>query len=283
VIFRIRHTTSYTFSKPVFLEPHILRLRPRCDAFQRLDEYDLQVDPAPAGRSDGYDAEGNNATVVWFDGLTRHLEIHCRSTVETLRPNPFDYLLTARETANLPADYPPPDQDALAPYRRVGGGKDLSEMVESLLETAGGDALAFISELNSRLYKDLDVVIREEGDPLDPGETLKRGEASCRDLTVLFMAVCRSVGIACRFVSGYQEGDPGQDKRYMHAWPEVYLPGAGWRGYDPTHGLAVSDRHVSLASGATAIAAVPTQGSFRGTEARSDMKINLAIETSLGG
>jgi len=280
VIFRIHHSTFYSFTKPVFLEPHILRLRPRCDAFQRLDEYDLQVDPAPAGRSDGYDTHGNNATVMWFDELTSRLEIHCRATVETLRPNPFDFLLIAPETANLPVEYPMADQDALALYRRAAGGRGVSEMAESLLEKADGDTLAFIGELNNRLYRDWDVVIREEGDPLEPAETLKRGEGSCRDLTVLFMAVCRAVGIACRFVSGYQEGDPDQDERYMHAWPEVYLPGAGWRGYDPTHGLAVSDRHVALASGAQSVDAVPTHGSFRGTRALSEMRVSLVIETS---
>ena len=280
MLFRIEHRTSYRFSRPVFLEPHILHLRPRCDFFQSLREFSLEVTPPPAGRSDGYDAQGNHATVLWFDGLTPGFEIRSRAVVETLRPNPFDYLLTEPATATLPVAYPPREEGVLQPFRKAETGPRVSELAAELAEKAGRDTVAFLMELTARLYRDWKVVVRQEGDPLDPEETLERGEASCRDLTVLFMAVCRAVGIASRFVSGYQEGDPGQKERYMHAWPEIYLPGAGWRGYDPTHGLAVSDRHVALASGAEAILAAPTAGTFRGTGVTSRMEVGLRIETS---
>ena len=105
---------------------------------------------------------------------------------------------------------------------------------------------------------------------------------ACRDLTVLFMECCRSLGLAARFVSGYQEGDKGTDRRYMHAWAEVYLPGGGWRGFDPTHGIAVTDRHVAVASGPTPATAAPISGTFRGTGAIARMEAALRIEVTDG-
>ncbi|MFM7576061.1 MAG: transglutaminase-like domain-containing protein, partial [Microcystaceae cyanobacterium] len=80
----------------------------------------------------------------------------------------------------------------------------------------------------------------------EAGITWRNKRGSCRDLTILFMEVCRTMGLAARFVSGYQEGDQATEDWELHAWAEVYLPGGGWRGYDPTHGLAVSDRHIAL-------------------------------------
>lgn len=281
MIFRIRHRTIYRFSEEVFLEPHTVRLRPRCDTFQKLHDFRISIDPSPTGSSEGSDPEGNQAAVLWFGETTGRLEILTEATVETLRPNPFDYFITHAAATTLPVSYPTADESVLAPYRQAPGEEGVRDLAGELGGRAGQDTLAFLNHLNTKIYRDWGVVVREEGAPLPPGETLKREEGSCRDLTVLFMAVCREAGIACRFVSGYQEGDPEQARRYLHAWPEVYLPGAGWRGYDPTHGLAVSDRHVALASGAAPEAASPTFGSFRGTGVSSTMEVDLEIETGL--
>ncbi|MGL5035547.1 MAG: transglutaminase-like domain-containing protein, partial [Microcystaceae cyanobacterium] len=106
--------------------------------------------------------------------------------------------------------------------------------------------LTFLGTLTQRLYEDCDYTLREHGQPWEAGITWGQKQGSCRDLTVLFMEVCRTVGLAARFVSGYQEGDQSTEDWELHAWAEVYLPGGGWRGYDPTHGLAVSDRHIAL-------------------------------------
>jgi transglutaminase-like putative cysteine protease len=88
------------------------------------------------------------------------------------------------------------------------------------------------------------------------------------------------VGLAARFVSGYQEGDDDQDKRYLHAWAEVYLPGAGWRGFDPTHGLAVADRHVAVAAAAEPINATPVSATYRGTNVEAELFADVSIETN---
>jgi transglutaminase-like putative cysteine protease len=105
---------------------------------------------------------------------------------------------------------------------------------------------------------------------------------SCRDFAVLFMAACQAVGLAARFVSGYQEGDEAQEARELHAWPEVYIPGGGWRGFDPTHGLAVCDRHVPLAAAAHPANAAPVSGKLKpGCLATTQLNYQIQISRSL--
>jgi transglutaminase-like putative cysteine protease len=97
---------------------------------------------------------------------------------------------------------------------------------------------------------------------------------------VLFIDICRAVGLAARFVSGYQEGDADQDRRYLHAWAEVYIPGAGWRGFDPTQGMAVADRHVAVAAAADPQFASPVMATYRGNNVEAELIADVAIETS---
>jgi transglutaminase-like putative cysteine protease len=94
------------------------------------------------------------------------------------------------------------------------------------------------------------------------------------------MDACRAAGLATRFVSGYQEGDPTRAERELHAWVEVYLPGAGWRGYDPTYGVPVADRHVAVAAGLTPRAAAPTSGTFRGTGTGSTLRTEIRMRVT---
>ena len=279
MFFEISHTTFYRYGEPVFLEPHVLRLRPRSDPFQRLDRFELAVVPQPSGATQILDAENNPATVVWFEGTTDRLEIRTAAAVETLRANPFDYLVIAPEAQHLPARYPPEDERALGPYRASGPKNSVTSFALDLAAVSQGDTLGFLAALNGKLYREWGHEVREEGDPYPAEQTLREQRGSCRDLTVLFMAACRSVGLAARFVSGYQEGDPTQEQRHMHAWPEVFLPGAGWRGYDPTHGLAVADRPVALAASAEPAGAAPSRGSFRGRGSASEMEARIAIHT----
>ncbi len=117
-----------------------------------------------------------------------------------------------------------------------------------------------LQTLVQRLYKECSYTMREEGMPWEAGVTWRRKQGSCRDLTVLFMEVCRAMGLAARFVSGYEVGDEETSQWELHAWAEVYLPGAGWRGYDPTHGLAVGDRHIALAANPLPQYCAPVKG-----------------------
>ncbi len=277
--FEILHRTRYTYSRPVFLEPHMLRLRPRCDATQALLDHRLQVRPEPAGWSQWRDGEGNDAAVVWFDGLMEDLELTVQSTVRTLRSDPFDFILTEPAVQILPAVYPEPLRRVLAPCFAGTPPAVVRDVANGLLTDCDNETARFLPSLAGWLYEQCEVVIREEGEPLPAEVSLRERRGSCRDLAVAFNAVCSAVGLAARFVSGYQAGDPDQTRRYLHAWSEVYLPGGGWRGYDPTHGLAVADQHVALAASSLPGEAAPVQGNFRGTDATSSMEVHLHIET----
>jgi transglutaminase-like putative cysteine protease len=256
------------------LEPQIVRLTPRSDPNQRLTDFSIEITPQPAGLSQYVDAEGNSVVKAWFDGLTDSLVLHTRFLVRTLRTNPFDFLLDSESDHKLPLVYRDAEARALARYCRNGGpvGATVANYTQDVMEAARGETLRFLFGLNQRIYEEFQMVFREEGDAFTPEETLSRREASCRDVANLFVACARVVGLAARFVSGYQEGDPDQTDRDLHAWAEIYLPGAGWIGYDPAHGLAVADAHVA--------GAAPLSGSFRGTGVEATIESSLTMDVT---
>ena len=123
--------------------------------------------------------------------------------------------------------------------------------------------LAFLDRLNETLFTQIGHDIRPEGPARPPEETLKLGHGACRDVTNLFLAACRSLGVPARFVSGYQaHADTPDGRRHLHAWPEAFVAGLGWRAYDPTHGLTVSDGHVALAAAPDQAGTMPVEGRF---------------------
>lgn len=278
MIFEGKHKTTYAYSEAVFLEPHTVRLRPRSDPRQTVREFSIEVTPTPDGITQGIDANGNSVAWTWFSGKHSTLEISTHFVVETSRSNPFDFVVPTKDGAQIPPPYSADEQRSLAPFLSAEDSSLVKALAEELREQAGREVVPFLQALATRLYESHEVVVREEGDPLPGAETLRTGVGSCRDLTVLFMDVCRHVGVAARFVSGYQEGDPDQVRRDLHAWAGAYIPGAGWRGYDPTHGLAVADRHITLAAAATSAGAAPTTGSFRGTGASAKLTAEIDLK-----
>jgi transglutaminase-like putative cysteine protease len=277
MLFEVTHVTRYRYSKPVFLEPHTLRFHPRSDGQQRVNWFELSVNPHPEVMTECLDCEGNIVTEVWFSSLTDSFEFTAKFTVETLRRDPFDYLLSPI-AQTLPIQYPGEDGPSLVPYLK-GAGVDASvaEFALSVAQKTKRKTVPFLFLLTQQIHDTCRTVIREEGDPLPAAVTLAARQGSCRDLTVLFMNACRTQGIASRFVSGYQEGVSGLSERDLHAWVEVYLPGGGWRSYDPTLGLAVSDRHIAVAASRTSYGAAPVTGSFRGTEATTQMTSHIEL------
>jgi transglutaminase-like putative cysteine protease len=274
----VMHSTVYRYDQPVYLEPHTFRLRPRVDGTQWLHQYLLQVSPIPAGISECLDQDGNATVHAWFKDLTRELRIQSSFMVEARRDNPFDYILTVPPF--LPVPYSDSLRAALAPY--LGSGtiaEPVRQLAERLQGETGGRTLDFLNKLNNHLSEDYGHSIRAEGLPHPAEFTLSAREGTCRDLTALFCSVCHAAGIAARFVSGYEREAATQDLAYMHAWPEVYLPGGGWRGYDPTQGLAVSQSHVVVAAAADPRLAAPVTGLFRGA-ATPSMEFSITLSVS---
>jgi len=265
--FNVNHSTTYRYSAPVMLDPHVFRLRPRADGTQRLIAYDLRIDPAPAGRSECLDAEGNAVVQAWFDTLISSLHLSSQFSVETLRENPFDFLL------------PPPSQLQLTPAHDVS--PQLAEFARGMARHSGEQTMTFLELLAQRLCRDWRQVIREEGDPLTAEAVLGASDVSCRDLAVLFCGACRAMSLTARFVSGYEVGSATAERGYMHAWAEVYLPGGGWRGYDPSRGVAVGADHVAVAAAANPAMAAPVSGTYHGSgqsvmEAAIQMQVTQA-------
>jgi len=270
----VTHSTIYRYDAPVGPEPHTIRLRPRDDASQRLLRYGIEISPAPAGRSECLDQDGNVVLEAWFSEPVEQLAVSSSFEVETLRENPFAFLLTA---SAFPPQYEPPLARALAGYLAMRRSAPVAECARAAAARAGHRTLRFLAELNRTLHEEFRYEAREEGAPHPPEATLDARAGSCRDLAVLFCALCRSAGLAARFVSGYQSDGALHERAYMHAWSEVYLPGGGWRGYDPSQGLAVSTSHVAVAAAADPQLAAPISGSYRGA-ARSTMQFQIQMQ-----
>ncbi len=283
MLFTIDHTTEYRFTRPVFLEPHQLRFCPRSDGYQRLLHFDLQIDPTPAGVNQSLDADGNVVTMAWFNELHDRMALRATAQVETLRENPYDYLVTP-VNQRLPIGYQPWEAQRLGPAMKRSAVPihvdPARELAEQLREASRGEVVPFLSRLTETISHRFKVVHREEGSPRPPATTIEQRQGACRDLAVLWVDICRAVGLAARFVSGYQEGDAEQDKRFLHAWGEVYLPGAGWRGYDPTNGLAISDRHVVVAASADPQHAAPVTATYRGNNVEAELSADVMVEAS---
>lgn len=252
--FRIRHETVYRYAGPVTLGPHVLRLRPREDGVQRLARFLLDVSPEPAARSTVLDAEGNTVEHVWFGAPVSALRIVAESEVHTLRTNPYDYL-----------DGDAVDAVPLAHYAAPAQPDAVRAFAESVRTHAPGGAVAMLDALNRAIHGHVQRHIRDDGRPAQSAvETLDRRTGACRDLAVLFIATARALGHPARFVSGYRRGDVARPDRHLHAWAEVFLPGGGWRGWDPVEGLAVADAHVALAASHAQAGAMPVSGSYGG-------------------
>jgi transglutaminase-like putative cysteine protease len=281
--FRIQHSLHYRYERPVFLEPHTLRLTPRQDPAQRLLAMELSVSPAASGRSESLDADGNSSVLLWFDDLRQDLELTVAMEVETLRVNPFDWILSSPADARLPLTYPAATALSLQPFlaseQPVAG--EVAAWAEEQAAAVGHDTTALLMALADTIHHGFHHVGRPEGDPLQPAETLAGRSGACRDTAMLYVAACRSLGLAARFVSGYSMHHPPEVSEHeLHAWAEVYVPGGGWRAYDPSLGLAVADGHVVLATAPDHRQAAPVSGTYRGTGVASSLDYRVALSAA---
>jgi len=164
--------------------------------------------------------------------------------------------------------------------QRIDADDAVTAFAAELSLAVNRDTLSFIDRLNRQLHGEFTQVIRDKGEPQSPALTLHTRRGACRDLAALFVDCCRAEGIPARFASGYQKGHERLERRYLHAWPEVYLPGAGWRGFDPTHGEAVADTHVTVAAAAHPRDTMPVTGTFRGERVTSSLEFTVEIQVS---
>lgn len=274
----VRHRTSYSFDAPVCLEPHVIRLRPRTDGSIRLVDFALEIDPEPVVRADNLDPEGNVITRAWFEGEWSRLTFRTHAVVDALLGNPFRFLIS-EPARPLPYAYAPDFSERLALYRRPPDAAHpaVRELALAVATDSQRDPARFPLALAQRIRAGFVRQTRLEGRPLAPEATIAAGRGACRDLAVLFVACCRTMGLAARFASGYAYTDK-PDTTDLHAWGEVFLPGGGWRGYDPSQGLAVADRHVTVAAAANPRDAAPITGTFRGDGVAARLAAEIELD-----
>lgn len=282
MIAKILHKLHYKYSEPVTLDPHTLYLHPRKSALLSVQSFDLSIDPLAVQISKNLDPEGNIQNILFFKEPTTYLTIRMQTQVETTEFNPFDFVYFPFESKRLPMRYSDAYLKTLSPYLGLEGVTSVVEQTaRQLASKVQYETSAFLMQVNEFIFKNFAYEIREEGIPNTPEYTLLSRKGSCRDYAVLFSALCRSMGLATRFVSGYYTGiapvDLPNQTHHLHAWVEVYLPGGGWRGYDPTQHEVVSGNHIPLAASCLPEGITPVFGSYRGV-ANSTLLTEVFIE-----
>lgn len=267
--YKILHRTYYNFDAPVALGPHTLRLRPREDQGLRIASSMLRIEP-DARLEWLRDAEDNSVVVAHFGGPTQQLSIESELIVDQYNLAPIP-VAVADGALTLPVAYSCEDAVALAPYRCPQVAAAQEDPVATWLHKVrvldgAANALDVLLRLNTVIHGSLAYRVRREAGVNPPEVTLALGAGACRDFATLFMEVARRLGLAARFVSGYLRAEPSWiDYGSTHAWVEVYLPGAGWKGFDPTTGQLACRDHFPVAVGVSPGCVPPVSGSFTGS------------------
>ncbi|MDP5169021.1 MAG: transglutaminase family protein [Bacteroidia bacterium] len=257
------HHTAYTFSEPVWLQPHFLRVYPIQSPTLSASSFTLQMSPEPAGKRWYLDANGNSVCHAWFSGTATSLVIDSVLEIMTWHRDPFLFVyhpLAAAYAKDLPGAL---TQDVLQPALRELHlpAEVLVELTRLVDETPLTSSL--VQAVNVWVSQVISSRVRLHGAPWEPATTWQEQMGSCRDLAWFLIAMMRKVGIPARFVSGYHFA-PTLEAHELHAWVEVYLPGGGWVGLDPTTGLAVDEAYVPIAASANPEDTMPVSGAFSG-------------------
>lgn len=270
------HTTTYHYDRPVTLSPQLLRLRPTPHCPTPIVSYALTIRPAAHVLLWQQDAQHNYLARAVFPVRAREMHIAVDGVVEMAERTPPAVALSAAATA-YPLAYTPAQAQELAPYLATdAAGPRLRAWLEGL-DPLPQRTVEVVVSLTQRLHHDIAYVIRLEAGIQSCEETLAQGQGSCRDSAWLLVHVLRYLGLAARFVSGYliQLGAEGQDSLGLHAWAEVYIPGACWVGLDPTSGSFAGPGHLPLACVADAASAAPITGTVDRCNATLDVTMSV--------
>ena len=304
----LEHRTSYTFDRLVQVYPHVVRLRPAPHSRTSIEAYSLRIKPANHFINWQQDAVGNFLARLVFPDPMRQLTITVGLIADLKVINPFDFFIEdwAETWPAAGLTYPKALAEDLEPYLRPvdedaegsGPGELVRAWVHNFSVPDGSRTIDFLVALNRAINADVSYSVRMEPGVQTPDHTLRSGIGSCRDSAWLLVSILRQFGLAARFVSGYLvqlasdvealdgPSGPAADFTDLHAWAEVYIPGAGWIGLDPTSGLFAGEGHIPLAatphpataapiSGGTAVCSTVLEFSNTVTRVHEDPRVTL--------
>jgi uncharacterized protein (DUF2126 family)/transglutaminase-like putative cysteine protease len=274
----LNHQTRYEYDRLVQLGPQVIRLRPAPHGRTPVLSYSLRVEPAGYFLNWQQDPHGNFLARVVYPDKVKSFSVEIDLVADMAVRNPFDFFLEP-EAEHIPFTYEPGLRTDLEPFlvtTPVGPG--VEKWLSALRDLPPTATIDFLVALNQRLRNEITYTIRLEPGVQTPEETLALGSGSCRDTGWLLVHILRHLGLASRFVSGYLiqlvadvkslDGPSGAERDFtdLHAWAEVYLPGAGWVGLDPTSGLLAGEGHIPLACTPNPISAAPISGAIEKCE-----------------
>jgi transglutaminase-like putative cysteine protease len=272
----IRYAARYAYAERVTFSPHLFRLIPKVDRALKLRRFDFRTNAGAVvnWRRDLFD---NEVASVFYPKAARDLDVKLRLQLEVEPKNAFGFLL-ATHALMLPFAYQPNEARVLAPYLSAAHGPRLPFWSAPVTPQPTVNTLA---DLNSALHAHFGYERRDEGAARPAAETIALGHGACRDFAVVMVEVLRGLGLAARHASGYLCEFGSGEKRAegaLHAWVEVYLPGAGWVGFDPTNGTFCDHHHLTAAVGIETPDVAPVVGSYyHKTPVSHEMETSLAI------
>lgn len=283
----LHHHTSYAYDRPINVGPQVIRLRPAPHCRTPVNSYSLRVSPENHFINWQQDPHGNFLARIVFEEKIDHLTIDVDLVADMSVINPFEFFVET-DAENHPFEYKPEELQELKPYLVT---EPVGDKLASFLDSVDHDherTIDFLVALNRQLEKHIEYVVRMEPGVQTCEETLTKQSGSCRDSAWLLVQVLRNLGLAARFTSGYLiqltpdvkslDGPTGTDVDFtdLHAWTEVFLPGAGWVGLDPTSGLLTGEGHLPLASTPMFSGAAPITGGIEECETEFDFEMNVA-------
>ncbi|APZ91627.1 DUF2126 domain-containing protein [Fuerstiella marisgermanici] len=283
----INHRTTYSYDRPINLGPQLVRLRPAPHCRTPIHSYSLKIKPADHYLNWQQDPHGNFQARAVFEKKTRELSVEVDLIAEMTVINPFEFFVES-SAEKFPFAYDESLRKELQPFLETRPpGKKWQALIDDVRPKTAVNTIDFVVALNARLQQEIAYEIRMEPGVQTPDQTMELAKGSCRDTGWLLVQTARHLGLAARFVSGYLiqltpdqkslDGPSGTEVDFtdLHAWAEIFLPGAGWVGLDPTSGLLAGEGHIPLACTPEPTTAAPISGALDECEVEFDFNMTV--------
>jgi transglutaminase-like putative cysteine protease len=264
---RIQHRTTYNYSQPVWFGQHKIMVRPREGHDLHIESSVLEISPAHTIRW-MRDVNGNSLAKIDFTQQASQLSFYSELVLRQYDVNPLDFILE-EGAVTYPFVYDADSLPELTPFMPLLYPRDAAVLRGWLGQFwKPGDriqTITLLQNVNMHINRTFRYQRRDDPGVQTPAETLRKNSGSCRDFATLLLETCRCWGLAARFISGYMQCEATEaGGASTHAWTDIYLPGAGWKGFDPTSGIMTGAQHVTVAVSRNPENAAPIAGSFQG-------------------